>query len=459
MDKKKQLNGLEVFGYGIGGTIGSGLFVLMPFAVGDTGRALPICAILAVFLMVFAYFYNIVISSMFPLKGGDYSHVAFLVSPTLMGVYALMTITTNLGIAALATSALSYSSAVIPGIAPIAKPLAFLLLTFFFLVNSRGAKFASKIEGAMSAILIISLLMFVVLGLPKVNWSTFFSSEGFMLNGITGFFAAIAMMSFASQGPCAIGAAMAAETRNPTKTIPRVILLTALSIAVIYSLMAFVATGALPIEQVAYRDLTVVSKEVFPYWFFVIFVFGGAVAALLTSVLSQITTARYPLVQMAKEGWLPPIFKKETKSGYPYVIMVTLYIITMIPLIFNISFDIIVSYVCVPMTLYLIFVNMACIKLPKKYPEQWKNSILHMPYPLFVVLMVFCTGCCIFATYTFAVDMGIRDIITLVIVCIVFYVYSRWCLKSKRVDINYLNAQKEAVAQEILDYINTEKTS
>lgn len=458
MSEKKKLSGFDLFLYCVGGTIGSGIFVLMPYAVGDTGRSLPIAIVVAIALMMCAYFYNIVLASMFPLKGGDYSHVAFLSSPTMMGVYAMMTVTTNFGIAGLATSCISYASSVFPFLAGMSKPVGFVLLTVFFLINVKGAKFGAKFENAMSIALIVALAGFTIMGLPKVKWGELFQGEGFLYQGWHGLFGAIAMMSFASQGPSAVGAALAADTRKPTRTVPRIIFLSTIVVAVLYLGMGVVAVGALPIEQVAYQDLTVVAKEVFPNWFFVFFVLGGAVCALLTSVLSQITTARYPLMQMADEGWLPAVFKKKTKSGFPYVIMGTLYIITMIPLIFDISYDVVVSFVCVPMTLFLVYVNLVCIKLPKMYPAQWKHSVLHMPYPLYVCLMVFSALCSAFATYTFASDITeVSQLVILAVVCLAIVFYTKWRLKKGYVKEQYLLDQKQAIITEIEELIAQEE--
>lgn len=460
MSESKKLSPFDLFLYSVGGTIGSGIFVLMPYAVGDTGRSLPIAIVAAIILMMLAYFYNIVLASMFPLKGGDYSHVAFLTSPTMKGIYAIMTVTTNFSIAGLATSCISYASSVIPALEGMVKPVGFLLLTFFFIINIKGAKFGAKFENAMSIALIISLVGFALIGLPKIDWGSYFQMDGFFYNGFTGMAGAIAMMSFASQGPSAVGAALAADTRNPTKVVPKVIFLTTITVGLLYLCMGIVATGALPIEEVAFRDLTVVAKEVFPYWFFVFFVFGGAVCALLTSVLSQITTSRYPLMQMADEGWLPAVFKKKTKNGFPYVIMITLYVITMIPLLFDISYDTIISFICVPMTLFCVYVNLACITLPKKYPLQWKNSVLHMPYPLFVAIMVLSAGASLFATYTFASDFSkISELVILAVVCVFIVIYVKWRLKKGYVDEQYLLDQKQAVIDEIAQLIAEEEKS
>ena len=53
--------------------------------------------------------------------------------------------------------------------------------------------------------------------------------------------------------------------------------------------MSYVAAGVLPIEEVSNKNLSLVAKEIFPYWIFVIFIIGGAVFAIATSMITAIS--------------------------------------------------------------------------------------------------------------------------------------------------------------------------
>ena len=65
-------------------------------------------------------------------------------------------------------------------------------------------------------------------------------------------------------------------------------------LALIYGLMAVVAAGVLPIEQVANKNLALVAQTIFPNWLYVIFIIGGAVFAIATSLISGIAMMRLP---------------------------------------------------------------------------------------------------------------------------------------------------------------------
>lgn len=64
--------------------------------------------------------------------------------------------------------------------------------------------------------------------------------------------------------------------------------------ALIYGPMAVVAAGVLPIEQVANKNLALVAQAIFPNWLYVIFIIGGAVFAIATSLISGIAMMRLP---------------------------------------------------------------------------------------------------------------------------------------------------------------------
>ena len=64
---------------------------------------------------------------------------------------------------------------------------------------------------------------------------------------------------------------------EPSRTIPKVIVLSTSIVAVFYVLIGIVAGGVLPVETVAFQNLTLVAQEIFPTWLYLFFVFGGAV--------------------------------------------------------------------------------------------------------------------------------------------------------------------------------------
>jgi len=198
-----------------------------------------------------------------------------------------------------------------------------------FAATIRGSKFISTINSIMTVILIISIFIFIVFGVSKVQ-SGYFSEGNFFRNGFSGFISAIAIMGWACQGTTMGPVAVSAVTKKSKKNIPLGILLVTVLLAVVYFAMSYVAAGVLPIEEVSNKNLSLVAKEIFPYWIFVIFIIGGAVFAIATSMITAITMVRYPILKVAEDGWLPKICKKTTSSGYPWVVYLIFYIVSIV---------------------------------------------------------------------------------------------------------------------------------
>ena len=378
MEKEgKQLGLFDIFCLGLGGAIGSGTFVMMGSGIAATGRSIFISVAFGCLFMLTAYFFHVVMSSMFVLEGGDYDMKAMLFNPTLTGVSAIFTMMGGIGFAMYGGAISDYASMVFPVIGEYTK---------------------------LTGVGIITL--FVIMGLPKVQ-PGFFDLDGMFAGGASGFIVSLSIMAFACQGTTMSPIAMMSVTKNSKRTIPLGVLLITVCLALIYGLMAVVAAGVLPIEQVANKNLALVAQAIFPNWLYVIFIIGGAVFAIATSLISGIAMMRYPAMRVAQDGWLPDFFKKTTKSGYPWVIQLTFYLFSILPIIFRFSLDSIVSLTMIPSMLMCFAQNISLIKIVKKFPKQWNESVIHMPTPIFNVLCVIAGICDLIVAYNLFVTMDL----------------------------------------------------
>lgn len=83
MEKEgKQLGLFDIFCLGLGGAIGSGTFVMMGSGIVAISRSIFISVAFGCLFMLMAYFFHVVMSSMFVLEGGDYDIKAMLFNPT-----------------------------------------------------------------------------------------------------------------------------------------------------------------------------------------------------------------------------------------------------------------------------------------------------------------------------------------------------------------------------------------
>ena len=104
-------------------------------------------------------------------------------------------------------------------------------------------------------------------------------------------------------------------------------------VAVFYVLIGIVAGGVLPVETVAFQNLTLVAQEIFPTWLYLFFVFGGAVFALLTTLNGTLSWVTRGLQAAAKQGWLPEKTAEENKDGVPVILLMVFFLMGAIPIL------------------------------------------------------------------------------------------------------------------------------
>ncbi len=447
--EKKLLNTFDIFSLGLGGAIGSGIFVMMGLGIMLTGKSVFFALICGAVLMMLAYMYNIVMSGMFNLSGGDYSQKKLLFGPIMTGVSGIFTMISGFGFAVYAKGIVDYLASVFPVIEGYKTILAILIMTLFFASTINGSKFLARIQNLMTIVLGLSILTFIVVGLPKVQ-TGFFTSEGFFNNGPSGFFQAISIMAFACMGTTMAPVAMSAVTKNPRKTIPKAIFLITIALGLLYALMSVVASGVLPFEEIAGQNLSVVALSIFPHPIYVIFILGGAVFALATSLLSGIAMLRYPIEQIAEDGWLPSVFKSKTKTGFPWMIQLTFYLVSTVPILFDFSFDALISFIMIPLMLISAVANYRCTKLPEKFPTQWKTSIFSaLPIPVMKAILLLGVGADMLVAYNLFKMLDLKSMIIIVAILAVCVIVALIRLKTDAVNLDKINDELEEILKEI----------
>lgn len=426
-EKGKKLGLWNIIGLGLGGAIGTGIFVLLGYGIAYTGRSISLVVAIGCFFMLLAYWYNLAMPAMFVMKGGDYSMKAMLFNPFMSGVSAWMILVNGLAMSSYSVALAQYLAIAIPSLQNHQTLVAFIAMTLFFLSTIKGSRFITILENIITLVLVASLVIFVVFGLPKVDFANTFSSAdgGFFHGGFTGFVSALAVMGWACQGTTMAPVSMAAVTKNPKRTIPLGIIIITLLLAVVYGTMGIVAGGVLPYAETAGQNISVTAEAILPRALYIFFVVGGGIGAIASSALGGLGMFRYPLLQVANDGWLPSVFKKTDKNGYPYAIYLLFYVIS-------------------------IYMNLACLTLPKKYPEQWAQRSIKMPlwfYNICCVLGAFCAGVVAFNLFK---DLTFNDAVFAVVIVVVMCVLSILRLKQGAVKAEDLAAKKEEIVRQAI---------
>ncbi len=344
-----------------------------------------------------------------------------------------------------------YLTQVFPGIAPYGKLIAIAIQTFFFLVTLRGTKFMAKLNITMVAVLTVALTAFIVVGLPQVRPGAFaFQDAQYFSGGAFGLLTAVAMMGFACQGSTIL-VSFASDAEKPTRKIPIAILVTTAIVGVIYFLMSIVAAGVLPVEQIAGQSLAVTAEAMFSQSVFVAFVIGGPCFAIATSLFTAISTMKYPVLSAVEDGWLPAVIGKKTKSGYPWVIMLGMYILAVLPILTDMSIEQVASYFIIPTMLLSMLNNVLFLKIPKQYPNAWKKSFFHMPMACLIGIVVLSILCdCLVCVAMFTTLEG-NDRMMIVLVVALSFIYSYLRLRSGKVNMKSKEEAKQQAMEEMYE--------
>jgi APA family basic amino acid/polyamine antiporter len=297
---------------------------------------------------------------------------------------------------------------------------------------------------------VVALVLFVVIGIPNVNAADFFNAAhdgGFFHGGFGGMISAIAIMGWACQGTTMGPVGVVPITKNPKRTIPMGILVTCVVVSVVYGLMSYVASGVLPYEQIAGQNLSVTAAAIMPQGLFAFFVIGGGICAIISSFLAVLAMIREPLSHMADDGWFPAVFRTKSKDGYPYFCFLLTYIVALVPILTGMSVGNAISMLMIPTMLINVYLNAACMIIPKKYPEQFAKRSIKMPVWLFNACSILGGFCAAVVAITLFKDLTVQDAIVAAGVIIIPLIFSAIALKTGSVSAKDLDAKR----QEIID--------
>lgn len=295
---RRVLGLVEVTAGGVGIIIGAGIYVLLGAATAHAGAQVWAAFLLAALLSALTGLSYAELSSMFPSAAGEYEYtrhampewIAFVVGWTMMVGLVVAAATVSIGFARY----LGYFAGVHPGLASLG------LLAAVSGVAMTGVKQSARLTVGLSAVQVAGLLLVVAIGLPHVGDVNIFVGPG--LGGVLG---AAALVFFAFIGFDEV-ITLAEETRDPTRTVPRALLLalglsTALYVAVAVAAVSVLDAGPLAASP---RPLADVMAHVLGDKGATV-VAGIAVLTTTNTTLLTLTAASRVMYGMAKAGALP----------------------------------------------------------------------------------------------------------------------------------------------------------
>jgi APA family basic amino acid/polyamine antiporter len=236
----------------------------------------------------------------------------------------------------------------------------------------------------MTGLLIATLALFCALGLPKVGRAPFdFSSADYFSGGIKGFITAVILLVSTTCHNMVIN--YSRDSKRPKKNIPNAMWLSVLTIAVLYSLIAVVASGVLPIAEVAGKPLTYAARIIMPGPLFMLFIIGGVIMSLATTLNSMFGSFANVLATGARDGWFPKFTARSNRFGRPWVMITIIYLISVIPIIADFDVMTVANNMVLLSYTVKIIIAVSLYMLPFRYPGLCKNSRYFVSRPFYFI--------------------------------------------------------------------------
>lgn len=295
---------------GLGAMIGTGVFVSIGLGAEIAGPAVLLALGAAAGVALCNGMSSAQLAAARPVSGGTYEYgyvylnswAGFTAGWVFLIAKAASAATAMLGFSGYLNHALGFSSGLI---VPVALG-ATALLTVIVLAGIRRSNTANVV---IVGVTLLSLAYFVLAGLPHVsaeNLAPFFRAADGGTYGPGTWLEATALMFVAYTGYARI-ATLGEEVREPRRTIPRAIILSALAVLLIYSAVAIVGIGVAGSDGLAAATageaapLAVVAERFGPPVSVPVLVVG-ALTAMLGVALNLILGLSRVVLAMARRG-------------------------------------------------------------------------------------------------------------------------------------------------------------
>ena len=310
--------------FGIGATIGTGIFIVLGSAVPEAGPAVIWSFVIAGTVAGLTAVCYAELASAVPVSGSSYSYAyATLGELPAMGVAACLLLEYGVSAAAVAVGWSQYLNELfdnlfgfkIPEVlsqAPeqggILNLPAVILIFLCTLLLLRGASESAKTNAIMVMIKIGVLVMFILIGVS--GWNSDNLSD-FAPFGVTGVTTAAGIIFFSYIGLDAVSTA-GEEVKNPRRTMPLAIMIALVAVTTLYIAVAIVAVAAQPADEFKDQEAglsQILENVTGTSWPGTVFA-AGAVISIFSVTLVVIYGQTRILFAMARDGMIPEIFHK-----------------------------------------------------------------------------------------------------------------------------------------------------
>jgi APA family basic amino acid/polyamine antiporter len=306
---KNQIGLLGAIAIGLASMLGAGLFVVFRDVAAAAGSLQHWSLLLAATIAILNSASIYQLAKFQSRAGGVYAYSRVYVSDSVSFIAGFSFVFGKIG--SIAAIALVFEEYVAPDSGRMAAVIAILVLT---LINIFGINRTASVAAVLATITTVFLVatIFISAATPaKIQAETLLLPEGNLLQGS-------ALMFFAFAGYARV-ATLGSEVRNPTKNIPRAIVISLGVVLALYATLSLVFNQilgqALISSKAPFVSLLSISAPWFPAWLVV----ALAALAALGSMLALLAGVSRTASVMAEDREIPNLFQLRNRWGSPWV--------------------------------------------------------------------------------------------------------------------------------------------
>jgi APA family basic amino acid/polyamine antiporter len=310
--------------FGVGATIGTGIFIVFTEAVPEAGPGVLVSFVLAGITAALTAVCYAELASTIPVSGSSYSYTyATMGEIVAFGVAACLLLEYGVSSAAVSVGWAQYLNELffnlfgfrMPGII-LAAPgeggflnlPAIVLVTLCCLLLVRGTRESATANAIMVIIKVAVLILFVIIGFTAFSGENFAPFAPF---GVAGIGVAASSIFFTFIGLDAVSTA-GEEVHNPRRTLPLAIIFATIIVTTVYIFVALAGIGAQPYQQFEGQEagLAVILREITGSAWPAAVLSAGAIISIFSVTLVTLYGQTRILFAMGRDGMLPEVFHR-----------------------------------------------------------------------------------------------------------------------------------------------------
>ncbi len=321
---KRTIGLFQLTMFGVGATVGTGIFFVLTTNVPKAGPSITISFVLAAAVAGVTALCYAELAGAVPVSGSSYSYAYATIGEVMaMVVAACLLLEYGVSSAAVAVGWSQYLNELLnnlfgfeiphalsfaPSEGGIVNVPAIVLVVLCMLLLIRGASESATVNAVMVIIKLGVLVMFVVIG--ATGWSSNNLAD-FAPFGVAGIWAATGGIFFSFIGLDAVSTA-GEEVKDPTRTMPRAIILALIIVTTVYVAVALVAVAAQPWPKFEGQEagLARILEDVVGATWPGTILAAGAVISIFSVTLVTLYGQTRILFTMSTDGVVPSIFKR-----------------------------------------------------------------------------------------------------------------------------------------------------